>query len=370
MTIKPSMAFTTEAAGQGTPDRPPRIEQLTDEALQEYLLAGVSRTFALTIPLLPESLRSAVSNAYLLCRTIDTIEDDPDLDYEDKRLLCEQYVEVVEGKRDPIAYASLLLPLIRNSATAMEQELIAFTDRVVGLTQGLQRRARQAITRCIVIMSEGMIDFQQEQHRAGLPDLRELNRYCYVVAGVVGEMLTDLFCLQSSATNRNYQKMMSLSTSFGQGLQMVNILKDQWDDYRRGACWLPRDIFQQEQFDLQELQPGAANKRFDAGLHRLIGVAHAHLRNAFQYTLHVVPQDKGIRRFCLLALGLAMLTLQKINRNRHFTRAEEVKISRKAVKYTYIVTKLGASSDRFLQLLFRRASRGLPLADTSSARLQ
>ena len=50
-----------------------------DEAYQSHTLLHVSRTFALTIPQLPAGLREAVSTAYLLCRSADTIEDEPTL---------------------------------------------------------------------------------------------------------------------------------------------------------------------------------------------------------------------------------------------------------------------------------------------------
>ena len=49
---------------------------LDDVSYQREILQHVSRTFALTIPELPDSLRIVISNAYLLCRIADTIEDD------------------------------------------------------------------------------------------------------------------------------------------------------------------------------------------------------------------------------------------------------------------------------------------------------
>ena len=58
-------------------------------------------------------------------------------------------------------------------------------------------------------------------------------------------MLTELFCDYSAEIDRHRKKLLQLAVSFGQGLQMTNILKDIWDDRARGACWLPRDVFQQ-----------------------------------------------------------------------------------------------------------------------------
>ena len=66
-----------------------------DYAYQKHILQGVSRTFALTIPQLPENLSSVVSNAYLLCRIADTIEDDKDMDFADKKIFAERFIDVV-----------------------------------------------------------------------------------------------------------------------------------------------------------------------------------------------------------------------------------------------------------------------------------
>ncbi|HTT38021.1 MAG TPA: squalene/phytoene synthase family protein, partial [Burkholderiales bacterium] len=46
--------------------------ELPDDEFQARMLAGVSRTFALTIPQLPQELARVVTNAYLLCRIVDT----------------------------------------------------------------------------------------------------------------------------------------------------------------------------------------------------------------------------------------------------------------------------------------------------------
>ena len=73
---------------------------IKDEEFQRHILQGVSRTFALTIPQLPGDLCRTVSNAYLLCRIADTIEDDAGLLLDDKRALSEQFVGLVEGHGD------------------------------------------------------------------------------------------------------------------------------------------------------------------------------------------------------------------------------------------------------------------------------
>ena len=97
-------------------------------------------------------------------------------------------------------------------------------------------------------------------------------------------------------------------------------------------------------------------------MRELIGVAHAHLRNALDYTLFIPATETGIRRFCLWAIGLAVLTLQKIHKNPGFTAGSQVKISRSAVSMDALFRELSVRNDWLLRRLFARAARGLPLA--------
>jgi farnesyl-diphosphate farnesyltransferase len=211
-------------------------------------------------------------------------------------------------------------------------------------------------------MAEGMADFQQNSSLHGLADLAEMDRYCYYVAGVVGEMLTELFCEYSSVIAQHRTALQTLAISFGQGLQMTNILKDIWEDRQRGACWLPRTVFAREGFDLADLSPHHYDEAFGNGLAELIGIACTHLHQALHYTLLIPAEEVGIRRFCLWALGMAILTLRRINQKRYFTQGQQVKISRRSVKVTILVSNWLTRSDRSLRLLFYLLTRTLPTA--------
>ena len=212
-----------------------------DLAYQTATLQGVSRTFALTIPQLPAGLRDVVGNAYLLCRITDTIEDEPALSARQKQAFAERFIDVVAGRAAVEPFARDLGAGLSTSTTASEHDLIANTARVIRITHGFETAQREALARCVRIMAHGMAEFQLKATPAGLDDLPHLDRYCYHVAGVVGEMLTELFCDYSAEIDAHREALLPLSVSFGQGLQMTNILKDVWDDRRRGACWLPRE---------------------------------------------------------------------------------------------------------------------------------
>ncbi len=342
---------------------------LEDKQYQDLILQGVSRTFALTIPQLPESLRDVVGNAYLLCRITDTIEDDNALTIAQTRQLADMFAEVVCGNVQAQEFVDTLYPLLSDHTIPAEHDLIKNTPTVIRITHSFNTAQRHALERCVRIMGHGMADYQETETLEGLKDLAAMDKYCYYVAGVVGEMLTELFCDYSPEINQNKDILLKLAVSFGQGLQMTNILKDIWDDRKRGACWLPQDIFQKHGFNLSTLQPDQSDKHFQAGLGELVGVAKGHLENALAYTCMLPTHEKGIRKFCLWALGMAVLTLEKINQQLDFTDGQQVKITRRSVKATVITTSLLASNNWALKMLFKATSKNLPDTEISKATL-
>src|SRR5574337_228588 len=229
---------------------------LTDQERQVQLLPGVSRTFALTIPQLPDPLRMVVTNAYLLCRIADTIEDDVGLTAKQKFDFHEQFRAVLRGDMPAEIFAQDLLPLLAEETPIAERELIQHTPSVVRCLHSFSDTQQKSIERCVNILSSGMPEFQKTVSVAGLENMASMDRYCYYVAGVVGEMLTELFCDYSPEINSHKAQLMELAVSFGQALQMTNILKDFWDDRKRGVCWLPRDVFPKYGIDLSTWSPG------------------------------------------------------------------------------------------------------------------
>lgn len=338
-----------------------------DELFQERILQGVSRTFALTIPTLPQGLDRAVSNAYLLCRIADTIEDDADLIFDDKQRYSQQFIDVIRGDADGDAFGRELAPRLAGHTLAAERELIAETAAVIRITHSLNATQRSAMQNCVRTMADGMVFYQGQETLNGLADQRAMDRYCYYVAGVVGEMLTELFCDHCPELNQHKSEMLRLAVSFGQGLQMTNILKDIWDDKARGACWLPADVFALRGVHLAEVEAGKGGADFEDGLGQLIGIAHGHLRNAMRYTNMLPRKQTGMRKFCLWALGMAVLTLRKLDRHRDYADGQEVKISRRSVKATVLTTNLLVRSNLGLRLLFATASAGIPQREVVAA---
>jgi len=336
----------------------------SDFALQRELLAKVSRTFALTIPALPDRLERVVGNAYLLCRIIDTIEDAAELDADAQAEFFQQFIAVVKGTADAGAFARALAPEVAGHASADECRLIEHTPRVLAITAGFSAEEQAALADCITTMGRGMARFQRCKSRHGLANLAEHSEYCYVVAGCVGEMLTRLFIAHVPQLAARRRELMRLAVAFGQCLQMTNILKDFWEDSADGVCWLPRDVFAEQGLDLAAVRPG--DPRFVRGYRRLLGVARACDNDALAYVLLLPERETAMRNFCLWALYMAVLTQRKIAARPGFGRGEAVKISRRSVRLSVAWSRLAAGQDKALKASFALLERGLPDAEPAT----
>jgi farnesyl-diphosphate farnesyltransferase len=235
-----------------------RDEGLTDT---ESLLQKTSRTFALTIPCLPQPTRDEVGIAYLLFRIIDTFEDavlwPPALRLE----ALNQFAGLLDR---PAAESATLAaswtrepPLIH----AGYQELLSHTPYVLEQYQALRPEAQAILRTHVARSAEGMASFVARIEPGGrleLDTMEDLRAYCYAVAGIVGEMLTELFLLGRPSLGRVAADLRGHAAAFGEGLQLVNILKDARPDAAEGRTFLPRQAPLAEVFALARKDLAAA----------------------------------------------------------------------------------------------------------------
>ncbi|MFO8047226.1 MAG: phytoene/squalene synthase family protein [Halomonas sp.] len=328
-------------------------------ALQDRLLPGVSRTFALTIPQLPEALRPAITNAYLLCRIADTVEDSTEMAPDEKDA---HYHRLLAGLNDATAARDFSEALLGTGLVQdpLERELIAQTPGVLGAFGELPLDQQVALRDCVTTMCHGMADFERLKNPHGLPNSGCLRDYCYTVAGCVGEMLTRLFAGAHPRIREQQEELQRLSVAFGQGLQMTNILKDVWDDRQRGICWLPRDVFEARGVDLKRTHDWQDQPGYRDGIRFLVAVAHHHLQLAQEYTLRIPASEVGIRRFCSWSIGMAFATLRRIADTPGYTAGEQVKISRRRLRMIVATSNLSVGSDTLLRAVFQLSRAQLP----------
>jgi farnesyl-diphosphate farnesyltransferase len=264
----------------------------------EHLLLLTSRTFALAIPQLPEPLRREVGVAYLLFRIADTFEDATRWPRADRlaalaafdRLLATPSLD--EANRLSAAWVAA-----RPCDHQGYLDLLDATPGVIGELLAIHPARRAAIVRHTLRTSEGMARFVAESTEEGnlrLSTLADLQRYCYIVAGIVGELLTELFLDFTPALDGARQRLVDRAARFGEGLQLVNILKDADADARHGRVYLPPDLSRAE----------------------ILTHARADLDAAREYVLALQTggAPRGVVGFTALPVLLARATLDVVER--------------------------------------------------------
>jgi len=218
----------------------------------DTLLEKTSRTFALSIPMLPEPTRRHVSIAYLLFRVADTFEDAGLWPRTQRLAALDDLARLLEARGGEVAASARWLanPPV---AHAGYLELLAETPAVMDAYWTVPATARAVLRRDLLRTVSGMAGFVRRGDARGnlrLASLRELRDYCYVVAGIVGEMLTELFLLDAEALGPFTSRLRRRSRFFGEALQLVNILKDANSDATEGRVYLPRGIDRSRVFAL------------------------------------------------------------------------------------------------------------------------
>jgi farnesyl-diphosphate farnesyltransferase len=227
------------------------------------LLAKTSRTFALTIPLLPEPCRREVTVAYLVFRVADTFEDAHSWPKSARVAALERLAELLSL---PTIDDGVVRPLVAAWLAAQPTthegylELLRHTPAVLAALDALSPAARALVATHALRTARGMAAIARSTDDGGrlrLSDTDALRSYCYVVAGIVGELLTELFLLHAPSLKSEAGALRASAATFGEALQLVNILKDARDDAAEGRVFLPDEgarapVFALARADLDE----------------------------------------------------------------------------------------------------------------------
>jgi len=259
------------------------------------LLEDTSRTFALCIPLLNDGVREQVELAYLLFRIADTFEDASHWPVADRLAALDEFCALLRTPdADKAQRFAAKWSAKRPSSHAGYIRLIKDVPLVIESFTKLPPEAMDVIRDNVIRSAKGMAHFVGMTIDGSLQliDMEQLRAYCYAVAGIVGEMLTELFLLNAPQLRTSASLLRARAATFGEGLQLVNILKDSHSDLSEGRTYIP---------------PTA--DRAD-----VIALARADLEAATEYTLAMQTADapRGIIAFAALPVALAQATLDRI----------------------------------------------------------
>jgi farnesyl-diphosphate farnesyltransferase len=181
-----------------------------------------------------------------------------------------------------------------------------------------------------------------------------LEEYCYFVAGVVGEMLCDLFLQKMTTLPESARRIMKENAvSFGLGLQMTNISKDVMADRERGWSYIPQSLIAANGLTVDEFHSGKSVEKNLQILEKLLFKTNGHFHDALKFILAIPRTELSLRLFCIWPLWMAMKTVAALHNNPALlSSSAPVKISRSQVKRILFTTPLIAWSNFFLKKSF------------------
>jgi len=337
---------------------PQSDESRQANAFCREILPGVSRTFSLSIRLLPGDLGAAVRCAYLLCRIADTIEDEPQLAAQDKASLLDLLSNCFD---EPAATSELTARTAEIRGKAEHLRLVHNADLVFIAFRDLPAATRQHVRHWVREMIAGMRKFVLAYPRGvRIQTLAEYKEYCYYVAGTVGFLLTDLWHEHvPSIGARQYAILRSHCQAFAEALQTVNILKDvARDAEHENSVYVPEEFLRRHGSAQTTILAFDRAEQNHAALAPLMELAWRDLDEATAYFLAIPRRAVAIRLSCALPLLFAYATLRDLTRRPGaIARREVVKISRSEVKSLTMLSMLGVLSNRAMTALVHRTRR-------------
>ena len=293
------------------------------------ILPLVSRTFALNIMQLKGDILKTVLLGYLLFRIVDTFEDTIYQDEREKIANLRDFSEIFEGDKDLSHRLELYESLkFRWKESSDAKSLIENGHIVLRCYFDLLDTYRKIIDPLIVETSEGMAKFQKRDLKSDseifqLTDIKDLEEYCYYVAGIVGVMLTKIFCHRENIKKKK-SSLEKFQIHFGLALQLINIIKDYKKDISRGWCYIPLTITEKHNIELDKIET-LSIKQSKGIIKDMIPFIVTYLDSALRYIKLLPLTERSIRMFCIIPFVLGYKTLAKI------AKMEANKLSREEV---------------------------------------
>lgn len=308
--------------------------------LRKEILAGVSRSFYLSLKVLPEPVRAPLSLAYLLARTADTIADTDAVPARTRVDFLERMrLRVCAGGDDHALSSDLCAAMTGRLEHPQEQLLLERLDQCLDWFEGSPADEKCEIRRVLGIILRGQrLDverFELQQGASALPDAAALDEYTYLVAGCVGEFWTNLSVMKlgSGFSGDPPEIMLERARRYGKGLQLVNVIRDFPKDLReRGRCYWP--LPELHAAGLADGTPLETLLESPEILTRVSApwkqLCREHLEHAMDY-VHAV-KNRRTRLAAALPVLLARRTLDAIDHADWHGYLKGVKINRKAVR--------------------------------------
>lgn len=296
------------------------------------LLRDVSRSFYLTMRVLPGGVRRQIGLAYLMARTADTIADTDLLPVEDRLSALDAYALAVESgdasALDFDVFAS-------EQASSAEATLLRRVREPFEVLGGFSDSDQEHIRRVLgVIIGGQRLDLERfgagesGQLRA-LETMEELDDYTWRVAGCVGEFWTRICCdhLFEIADDAR-PRLEENGVRFGKGLQLVNILRDVPKDLENGRCYVPDEVLGEAGLSPDDLRSPENHEQFRETFLKLVAIGEAHLDAGWHYVTRLPFSQFRLRLACAWPVLIGMRTFSLLRAGNPLDPTDRIKVPR------------------------------------------
>ena len=325
-------------------------------ALRTIILRSVSRSFYLSIRLLPQQLREPIGLAYLLARTTDTVADTTriprTLRMESLKMLANG-VQGTSSRELVINQMASFVPLQENAA---ERTLLNSLPDCLEWLEQTGKADRDDIRAVLEKITHGqmldLVRFNNPAEVRALQTASDLHEYTYLVAGCVGEFWTRLCFrhLQDFAT-LTQDEMLALGRRYGMGLQLINVLRDAGTDLRRGRCYFPDDEL--GVIGLSAAQILSEPDRFQPIFQRWREKAQGNLACGMQYSRAI--RNRRVRAATVLPALIGARTLALLRKAGPSALNQTIKVPRQEVRSMVASLAIHLASHKQIDTIFDRA---------------
>ncbi len=337
------------------------------------LLKKTSRTFYLSIRILPREMDEALALAYLMLRVSDYLEDSETIPQDRKARLLHLWARVLDGEASAREFVRTIdsagidggddgsghrdgnsdrdrdegsEEVDRYAAVAADELLSRVSDLPDDLGDAILRHVRES--------TAGM----ERWVRRG-PDIAteaDMDDYMHEVAGRVGYLSTEVFAYYSPALQQRLGELMPLARETGLALQTVNVIRGVRDDYERGWVYIPRSYLRRAGLTPEELLDPSRRDDALAVLELLVQKAERHLDSAIEYVRRVPRRLRKVRLACIWPLLFAARTVS-LSRGNPRVFSDGVKIARSEIKRIVFWSNLLGSSNLWVSFYTRKLLR-------------
>jgi len=299
------------------------------------LLKKVSRSFYLTVRILPSAIRPQIGVAYLLARATDTIADTEIVPVQQRlEMLARLRDRILATRKEPLNTSVFV-----GSATPGERALLERIESILGAMKGFsaadQERIRNVLKTIVSGQELDLVRFGDATRKnlCALSSAEELDDYTYRVAGCVGEFWTKISRAHLFPEHPiDERKLFAQAAEFGKGLQLVNVLRDLPRDLWKGRCYLPSAELAASGLKPENLLDTAAEPQLRPVYDKWLDQGIRYLTAGWEYTNSLPRRCFRLRLACAWPILIGAETLEGLRSGPILDPELRIKLTRKAVR--------------------------------------